>query len=34
LEGYIRLSYATSIAQIEAALERLGRFVASHPRRG
>ena len=34
LEGYIRLSYATSIAQIELALERLGRFVASHPRRG
>jgi aminotransferase len=34
LEGYIRLSYATSIAQIEAALERLGRFVATHPRRG
>lgn len=33
LEGYIRLSYATSIAQIDLALERLGRFVAAHPRR-
>jgi aspartate aminotransferase len=33
LDGWIRLSYATSLEQIDRALERLGRFVASRRQR-
>jgi len=29
-EGYIRCCYATSMEEIEEALERMGRFVKSH----
>jgi len=30
-EGYLRLSYANSIDNIEIALERIGNFLADHP---
>jgi aspartate aminotransferase len=33
-EGFLRLSYATSLANIEQGLERLGATVRSHPARG
>jgi len=29
-EGYIRCCYATSLADIEEALKRMGRFVGKH----
>jgi aminotransferase len=31
-EGYIRCCYATSLAEIEEALSKMGRFVAKHRR--
>ncbi len=33
-EGYIRCCYATSMADIEEALKRMGRFVAKHKKKG
>ncbi|OGN99269.1 MAG: aromatic amino acid aminotransferase [Chloroflexi bacterium RBG_13_51_18] len=32
-EGYVRCCYATSLAEIEEALKRMGRFVKGHRRR-
>ena len=32
-EGYVRCCYATSLAEIEEALLRMGRFVKKHHRR-
>jgi aminotransferase len=29
-EGYIRCCYAASVANIEEAIERMGRFLARH----
>ena len=32
-EGYVRCCYATSLAEIEEALNRMGRFVSRHRRK-
>jgi len=32
-EGYVRCCYATSMAEIEEAVERMGRFVKRHRKR-